>query len=326
MVLLLPGGAALLAAVQNDPIGLRGGVVPVEEAVTVEEEEVVRVIKRRVIPPRTLIPALAHMIKYPCKPTTMDMVVHHRRILTIRIIPLQARTHPFQSNQVPIRIIHLMKVRSEAMIEVFVSCISSPFAVPTQDHISQGIVCFPSIPSSPPDAQRISYEIQLRRHLSSPLDCVRAIFKSRMTLCFSTICQDLGAIVESSSSHCRSNSFLVAYCFFVPPSLPSFPLPLSVISPRFLPFRSDQTPSYSQGGFGDHPPPKRPMRRDDKVHDSLIEERIGRERPCRTLFIRNIKVNSSFGETRPKFPLQGVLFLRWRLIGGFVIHTVRNPQ
>ena len=31
--------------------------------------------------------------------------------------------------------------------------------------------------------------------------------------------------------------------------------------------------------------------RDDKVHDSLIEERIGRERPCRTLFIRNIKVN-----------------------------------
>ena len=31
--------------------------------------------------------------------------------------------------------------------------------------------------------------------------------------------------------------------------------------------------------------------RDDKVHDSLIEERIQRERPCRTLFIRNIKAS-----------------------------------
>ena len=31
--------------------------------------------------------------------------------------------------------------------------------------------------------------------------------------------------------------------------------------------------------------------RDDKVHDSIIEERIQRERPCRTLFIRNIKVS-----------------------------------
>lgn len=34
-------------------------------------------------------------------------------------------------------------------------------------------------------------------------------------------------------------------------------------------------------------------RRDDKVHDSIIEERINRERPCRTLFIRNIKASSS---------------------------------
>jgi hypothetical protein len=31
--------------------------------------------------------------------------------------------------------------------------------------------------------------------------------------------------------------------------------------------------------------------RDDKVHDSIITERIQRERPCRTLFIRNIKVS-----------------------------------
>lgn len=41
---------------------------------------------------------------------------------------------------------------------------------------------------------------------------------------------------------------------------------------------------------------RRPIRkeRDDKVHDSIIEERIQRERPCRTLFIRNIKASSMF--------------------------------
>jgi RNA recognition motif-containing protein len=41
---------------------------------------------------------------------------------------------------------------------------------------------------------------------------------------------------------------------------------------------------------------RRPVRkeRDDKVHDSIIEERIQRERPCRTLFIRNIKASCHF--------------------------------
>lgn len=34
--------------------------------------------------------------------------------------------------------------------------------------------------------------------------------------------------------------------------------------------------------------------REDKVHDSIIEERIQRERPCRTLFIRNIKASLIF--------------------------------
>lgn len=167
--MVLPGGAVLLAAVKKDPIGLKG-VAPVEEAVTVEEEEVDRVIKRRVIP-STLIPLLIHMIKFTCKATSTDMVVHHRRILTIRITPLLARTHLFQNNPVPIRITHLTKVRFEAMIEVFVSCISSLFAVPTQGNISQGIVYFPSIPSSPPDAQRISYEISAEKafELSSRL-------------------------------------------------------------------------------------------------------------------------------------------------------------
>jgi hypothetical protein len=43
---------------------------------------------------------------------------------------------------------------------------------------------------------------------------------------------------------------------------------------------------YGRGGF------RRPVRkeRDDKVHDSVIEECIQRERPC-TLFIRNIKAS-----------------------------------
>lgn len=41
---------------------------------------------------------------------------------------------------------------------------------------------------------------------------------------------------------------------------------------------------------------RRPFRkeREGKVHDSIIEERIQRERPCRTLFIRNIKASSAW--------------------------------
>lgn len=41
---------------------------------------------------------------------------------------------------------------------------------------------------------------------------------------------------------------------------------------------------------GGRPPPRRDH--EDKVHDPLIEERLQRERPCRTLFIRNIKVSN----------------------------------
>lgn len=46
-------------------------------------------------------------------------------------------------------------------------------------------------------------------------------------------------------------------------------------------------------GENDYDRARRPVRkeRDDKVHDSIIEERIQRERPCRTLFIRNIKAS-----------------------------------
>ena len=209
-----------------------------EEAVTAEEEEVARIIKRRLIP-HTMILVQVPMIKATCRATTTDMVVlHHLKTLTIRIIPLLPHILPFQNSRVLIRIIRPMKVRSEAMIEVFVGCVSSLFAVSTQDHISQGIVCFPSLPSSPPDPQRISYEIQLRRHLSSSL-LREGDFQSQMTLCSSTICQDLGAIVESLSSHCHSNPFLVACRFFCIP-VPSLSLPfitnLTVVSS--LSFRS----------------------------------------------------------------------------------------
>jgi hypothetical protein len=59
-------------------------------------------------------------------------------------------------------------------------------------------------------------------------------------------------------------------------------------------FSSDGTgPSYGgPGGYGARLP-KRGLKRerDDKVHESIIEERIQRERPCRTLFIRNIKAS-----------------------------------
>ncbi|TFK41933.1 hypothetical protein BDQ12DRAFT_696506 [Crucibulum laeve] len=52
---------------------------------------------------------------------------------------------------------------------------------------------------------------------------------------------------------------------------------------------------------------RRPMRkeRDDKVHDSIIEERIQRERPCRTLFIRNIKYETNSDDVRRQFEEHG---------------------
>lgn len=51
---------------------------------------------------------------------------------------------------------------------------------------------------------------------------------------------------------------------------------------------TDGPPSRGRGGRRGGGPPRR--ERDEKGHDTLIEERINRERPCRTLFIRNIKV------------------------------------
>ena len=64
--------------------------------------------------------------------------------------------------------------------------------------------------------------------------------------------------------------------------------------------------SYEQDGYGRGQKRGTPRReRDDKVHDSIIEDRIQRERPCRTLFIRNIKASHmllpSFGEASSTF-------------------------
>jgi len=66
---------------------------------------------------------------------------------------------------------------------------------------------------------------------------------------------------------------------------------LTSITPQL----DDTTNGYDDDAGGYSRGPRRPpMRkdRDDKVHDSIIEERIQRERPCRTLFIRNIKASA----------------------------------
>ncbi|KZT56120.1 hypothetical protein CALCODRAFT_497815 [Calocera cornea HHB12733] len=60
---------------------------------------------------------------------------------------------------------------------------------------------------------------------------------------------------------------------------------------------------YGPGGYDDAPrrrgPP--PARRDRETNENLIEERIQRERPCRTLFIRNIKYESNGEAIRARF-------------------------
>ena len=66
----------------------------------------------------------------------------------------------------------------------------------------------------------------------------------------------------------------------------------ATMPPPILTTRSLQD-ELADDGYGDRT--RRPIRKekDDKVHDSIIEERIQRERPCRTLFIRNIKASTS---------------------------------
>lgn len=50
---------------------------------------------------------------------------------------------------------------------------------------------------------------------------------------------------------------------------------------------------YSSDTFSGNGTPRQSSAKEETpVHDSLIEERLQRERPCRTLFIRNIKVGA----------------------------------
>ncbi|KAI0660559.1 hypothetical protein C8Q70DRAFT_59571 [Cubamyces menziesii] len=71
-------------------------------------------------------------------------------------------------------------------------------------------------------------------------------------------------------------------------------------------YEDGQGQNYNQGGNNGRFQ-KRPQRRerDDKVHDSIIEERIQRERPCRTLFIRNIKYETNSTDVRRLFEEHG---------------------
>ncbi|KAH7886218.1 hypothetical protein F5I97DRAFT_1233147 [Phlebopus sp. FC_14] len=71
-------------------------------------------------------------------------------------------------------------------------------------------------------------------------------------------------------------------------------------------FEDGSDANYDDGSFGMRPQ-RRNMRRerDDKVHDSIIEERIQRERPCRTLFIRNIKYETNSDDVRRSFEEHG---------------------
>ena len=128
--MVLPAGAVLPAAVRIDPTdSLVTGAAGVEEAGTVAEE-VARLTKLQTIPHTmipVLVPVLVPTIKPQFKPTITDMVFHHLKTLTIRVTPLLlVHTLPFQNSPVHIRITHPTKVRFEATIEVFVSCMAWP--------------------------------------------------------------------------------------------------------------------------------------------------------------------------------------------------------
>ncbi|KAG8782238.1 hypothetical protein FRC16_002657 [Serendipita sp. 398] len=64
-------------------------------------------------------------------------------------------------------------------------------------------------------------------------------------------------------------------------------------------YPTDNYEGFNQYESGqDH---KRRPQGEEKVHDPLIEERLQRERPCRTLFIRNIKYETDSIEFRRRF-------------------------
>ncbi|KAA1471415.1 hypothetical protein DENSPDRAFT_837405 [Dentipellis sp. KUC8613] len=77
---------------------------------------------------------------------------------------------------------------------------------------------------------------------------------------------------------------------------------------NFGSFEDDSGGNYGPGNQGNRGGMKRGgtrRERDDKVHESIIEERIQRERPCRTLFIRNIKYETNSDEVRRQFEEHG---------------------
>ncbi|QRV94801.1 RNA recognition motif protein [Ceratobasidium sp. AG-Ba] len=106
--------------------------------------------------------------------------------------------------------------------------------------------------------------------------------------------------------------------------------------------------SRGRGGFrgGDRedfdPPPRdngygprggrapRPSTRDDAIHDDLIEQRIKRERPCRTLFIRNIKYETDSDSVRRQFEEFGEIKTFFDLISTrgmvFVTYVSLSPN
>jgi hypothetical protein len=53
--------------------------------------------------------------------------------------------------------------------------------------------------------------------------------------------------------------------------------------------RPDESGAYDSGKNQSRRPPRKD--RDERVREAIIEERINRERPCRVLFIRNIKAS-----------------------------------
>ena len=150
------------------------GVPRAEEAVTAEEEVAARVTKLQATPHTTNLLRVP-MIKARSKATTTDTVLLHLKTLTIRVIPLLALIPLFQSSPAPTRITHPTKVRFEAMLRFLsVALVRSLLSQRKTTFRKELFSPFSSVKST--DAQRISYEIHLRRHLNSPLFRVRAIF------------------------------------------------------------------------------------------------------------------------------------------------------
>jgi RNA recognition motif-containing protein len=58
---------------------------------------------------------------------------------------------------------------------------------------------------------------------------------------------------------------------------------------------------FDYSGYG----PNHSPRRDEKTHESIISDRVNREKPCRTLFIRNIKYETNSDDVRRKFEEHG---------------------